>query len=46
MRYLCYKLLFNMTKVAVMIVNSVKVFAEPNNNLIDLHLAYIPLRDF
>ena len=35
-----------MTKVVVIIVNSVMVFSEPNNNLMYLHLAYIPLRDF
>ena len=28
------------------IVNSVKIFAELNNNLMYLHLAYILLRDF
>ena len=27
-------------------VNSVKILVEPKNNLIYLHLAYIPLRDF
>ena len=46
MTYSWYKLLFNMTMVIVIIVNSVKVFAELNNDLIYLHLAYIPLRDF
>ena len=35
-----------MTKVVVIIVNSVTFFAELNDNLIYLHLAYIPLRDF
>ena len=43
---LWYKLLFNMTKVVVIIVNSVNFFDELDNNLIYLHLAYIPLRDF
>ena len=44
--FLWYKLLFDMTKVVVIIVNSVTFFAELNDNLIYLHLAYIPLRDF
>ena len=35
-----------MTKVVVIIVNSVTFFAELNDNLIYLHLAYIPLLDF
>ena len=44
--FLWYKLLFDMTKVVVIIVNSVTFFAQLNDNLIYLHLAYIPLRDF
>ena len=44
--FLWYELLFDMTKVGVIIVNSVTFFAELNDNLIYLHLAYIPLRDF